>query len=155
MDQYISQIIDDLEITVPIIWIKLNNYLVGTTIFPLEIKKDQVMIKVGTVWENFEEYVSKKHRSIQRQLVIMMIKSGESLEWVIDQLMNGKKIKGPGDENYGLAANQSTLSRRGINTSPGRSPRLGDVRKTGSRVSTTKITSKTLSKSGMQSRISK
>ncbi len=35
----------------------------------------------------------KNNKQIQKQLVIEMIKSGESLEWVVDQLINGNKIK--------------------------------------------------------------
>jgi hypothetical protein len=133
IDQIIAQMIDDLEITIPIIWIKMNQYLLGSTIFSFEIRGEQLKIKVNNLWETFEDYVAKNHRFFQRQLVMMMIKSGESLEYVIDQLMNGKKIKGVTDDNYGL----TNTSRRGM--SPGRSPRLGDVRKkTTTKVVTTK-----------------
>lgn len=31
-------------------------------------------------------------KHLQRMLVIFMIKTGESLDWVLDQLANGKKI---------------------------------------------------------------
>lgn len=58
-----------------------------------------------------------------------MIRSGESLEWVVENLMNGKKITGSNDENLGLAANSGVnTSKR--NASPKRSPRgMIDARK--------------------------
>jgi len=126
IDQIIAQLISDIEITIPIVWIKQNQYLIGSTIFSLEIRKDQLQMKVGTAWENFENHVAKNHRFFQRNLVIQMIKSGESLEWVVDNLMNGKKIKSANDENYGLAANYSRRAPQ----SPKRTSRTEAVKKT-------------------------
>ena len=40
----------------------------------------------------FEDYMLKQDRYYQRMLVIHMIKSGESLEWVVERLISGKKI---------------------------------------------------------------
>jgi len=51
------------------------------------------MVRVGGGFEKFIEYVPKNHRYFERTLVVHMIKSGESLEWVLDALMNAKKIK--------------------------------------------------------------
>jgi len=51
------------------------------------------LLRVGGGYEKFEEYVPKNLRYHQRILVIHMIKSGESLEWVVDALINGKKIR--------------------------------------------------------------
>ena len=129
IDQMISQLIEDLEITIPIVWIKMSQYLIGSSIFTLEIRKDQLQMKVGTQWQNFEEHVTKNHRFFQRKLVIYMIKSGESLEWVVENLMAGKRIKGVNDENSGIAANNGLNSSRRGNISPRRSPRLTDVRR--------------------------
>lgn len=50
------------------------------------------MVRVGGGFEKFIEYIPKNHRYLERALVVYMIKSGESLEWVVDNLKNGKKI---------------------------------------------------------------
>lgn len=57
------------------------------------MKRDFVMLRIGGGYEKFIEYVPRHHRYFERQLVIYMIKSGESLEWVVDSLFNGHKIK--------------------------------------------------------------
>lgn len=50
------------------------------------------MIRIGGGYEKFDDYISKKGKYFQRMLVIYMIKSGDSLEYVIDQLINERKI---------------------------------------------------------------
>ena len=51
-------------------------------------------------------------------LVVYMIKSGESLEWVIDALMNGKKIKNIFDSKEKQDKNDSfTIKRSGSRNS--------------------------------------
>ena len=50
------------------------------------------MVRVGASWVKFEEQVQKQDRYYQRMLVMHMIKSGESLEWVIEQIVANKKI---------------------------------------------------------------
>ena len=59
-----------------------------------------------------------------RMLVIHMIKSGESLEWVVDQLIQGKKIKNIHQQAKQMAAEEFKLrkSTTGRPTSPLRSP---------------------------------
>lgn len=51
------------------------------------------MLRVGGGFEKFNEYVPKNHRYFERSLVVHMIKSGESLEWVVDEICSGKQIK--------------------------------------------------------------
>lgn len=50
------------------------------------------MLRVGGGYEKFDDYVPKNHRFFQRMLVVHMIKSGESLEAVVDNLIIGKRI---------------------------------------------------------------
>lgn len=57
------------------------------------MKTDNLMLRVGGGFEKFTEYVPKNHRYFERSLVVHMIKSGESLEWVVDEICQGKKIK--------------------------------------------------------------
>jgi len=110
MDQAIAALIQDLNITLPILHIKDNLYLVGPVRMSCEMKRDFVMLRVGGGYEKFVEHVPKNHRFYERTLVVHMIKSGESLEWVIDALFNGKKIR----YNSGLppTPNKSYLTTR-------------------------------------------
>jgi hypothetical protein len=50
------------------------------------------MVRVGGGYAKFEEHIDKQARYYQRMLVVYMIKSGESLEWVVEQLKANKKI---------------------------------------------------------------
>ena len=50
------------------------------------------MIKIGGGHESFSEYMHKNEKHIQRQLVIGMIKSESSLEYVVQRLISGVKI---------------------------------------------------------------
>ena len=89
-----------------------------------EIKRDVLMIRVGGGFDKFFEWVPRNHRFLERSLVVHMIKSGESLEWVIEQLFNGKKILNRIREQN---LNNSTSPRRsnGKSVSPGRQSRRG------------------------------
>lgn len=40
------------------------------------------MARVGGGYEKFDEYVANNHRFFERTLLVHMIKSKESLEWV-------------------------------------------------------------------------
>ena len=51
------------------------------------------MVRVGGGYVKFEEHVLKQDRYYQRMLVVYMFKSGESLEWVVEQLIAKKKIQ--------------------------------------------------------------
>jgi len=93
IDHMISRYIVEHSITIPIIWIKKDLYLIGSNRLSCELKRDTLMLRVGGGYEKFEEYVPKNLRYFQRILVIHMIKSGESLEWVVDALINGRKIR--------------------------------------------------------------
>jgi hypothetical protein len=93
MDQMIAASIYEHNFNIPIIWIKGRLYLIGSQRLTCQIKRNILMLRVGGGYEVFHTYISKYHRYNQRILVIHMIKSGESLEWVVDSLKNGQKIK--------------------------------------------------------------
>lgn len=86
-------LIVELGITIPVLHIKGKLYLIGSNRVNCDLKRDQVMLRIGGGYEKFIEYVPKSHKYFERSLVVYMIKSGESLEWVIDALFNGKQIK--------------------------------------------------------------
>jgi len=66
--------------------------LIGTTKVILQFKSDFLMIKVGGGYEKFDEYIPNNHKFFERSLLIQMVKSQESLEWVCYALMNDQRI---------------------------------------------------------------
>ncbi len=53
-------------------------------------------MRVGGGSDEFEKYVEFNHRNFERILVVHMINSSQSLEWVVEQLIQDKKIKNGG-----------------------------------------------------------
>jgi len=53
------------------------------------LRGNQVILRVGGGYENFKTYIQKNKKYFERMLVILMIKSGESLEFVINALISG------------------------------------------------------------------
>lgn len=70
-------------------------YLIGDTKLPLDLKQDNVLVRVGGGSEMLDTFADRYHRTIERNLVHNMIDSSQSLEWVTDELMEGRKIKSP------------------------------------------------------------
>ena len=46
-----------------------------------------MIVRVGGGSDEFERYVGFNHRNFERILVVHMINSSQSLEWVVDQLI--------------------------------------------------------------------
>jgi hypothetical protein len=84
-----------MNITIPIVPIKDSLYLVGSQRCNLVIKRDSLLVMKGGGTEKFEAFMTANNQNLQKNLVIFMIKTGESLEFVIDQLINNKKIVMP------------------------------------------------------------
>jgi len=93
MDDMIALYVEQLDIRIPIVPIKASLYLIGSNRVSCQLKNDQLILRVGGGFEKFEDYVPQNQRYFQRMLVVHMIKSGESLESVVDNLIIGKKIK--------------------------------------------------------------
>lgn len=89
---YLKRLIEEHNITIPIVHIKGSLYLVGINKIHLEQKADDVIAQVGGGYQKFEPYIFKNHKIIERQLIIKMIQSKESLEWIVDALIRGEKI---------------------------------------------------------------
>lgn len=62
VDDLISQYINEMNITFPILWIKDNYYLVGSQRLICEIKRNCLLLRVGGGYESFQEYVIKNDR---------------------------------------------------------------------------------------------
>lgn len=94
VDTLMSQYINEMNITIPILWVKDNYYLIGSQRLICEIKRNCLLVRVGGGYESFQEYVIKNDRYFQRMLIIYMIKSGETLDYIIECLLENKSIKG-------------------------------------------------------------
>lgn len=92
VESEIKSLIDELNVTIPIVHIKGSLYLVGVSKIHLEQKADYVIAQVGGGYQKFEPWIIKNHKAIERQMIIKMIQSKESLEWIVHALINGEKI---------------------------------------------------------------
>ena len=55
-----------MNITIPILWVKGNLYLVGVNRIHLEYKSEHIIAQVGGGYEKFEMYISKNHKIFER-----------------------------------------------------------------------------------------
>jgi hypothetical protein len=80
------------NISVPIVHIKGQVYLIGTQKVIIQFRNDLLMVRVGGGYSSFDDYLANNERIFKRTLLNYMIRSQESLEWVCEALMNDKKI---------------------------------------------------------------
>lgn len=115
IDILIANLIHDLQITIPIVHVSDSTYLVGSQRVNMMNKRDVLFVKRGVSTQTFQEFYLQNKHNLMRSLVIYMIKSGDSLEEVVDALVANKKIK-----NVTLPSQQPSYSRIS-QTSPNRS----------------------------------
>lgn len=80
----IGKFIEKDEIKIPIVHIKDHLYLIGVNRCTCELKGTKAMIRVGGGYEQLKAYVLKYQKYFARALVINMVKSEQSLEYVIN-----------------------------------------------------------------------
>ena len=89
----IERMINELDVTIPIIHVKGEVYLIGSQKQIIQYKQtNQLTVRVGGGFSKFDEYIPNNHKFIEKTLLMNMIKSKESLEWVCDALINDKRI---------------------------------------------------------------
>lgn len=119
----IQQVIEAGNVRIPIVHVsdagmnitKANLYLVGSQRITINIQRDKLMCRVGGGYEEFGEYLLRNHRQEERKLVILMIKTQESLEWVVSALIAGRKqIRNVLKENNEAAQKEMKKSRSAI-----------------------------------------
>ena len=89
-----------MQITIPIIWIRGSLYLVGDKKINLDKNGEYVNANIGGGKKPLEEYVQKNHKTFERALLIKMFSSRQSLESVLDAIINGTKIPSIQPMNY-------------------------------------------------------
>lgn len=92
LDENIAVCIYNQHITIPIMHIKENLYLVGPNRYNCDLKAGQAMIKAGGGYQRFDEYVPRFHRQFQKKLVSYMVTHNQSLEWVCNELVQSKNL---------------------------------------------------------------
>jgi hypothetical protein len=93
MEDQILKIQKKIQFLCPIVPIKQNLYLFGCNRVNLDYKFDQVQVKIGGGSEKLEDYMTKNEYAMQKVLIDNMLNSGNQLDWVVEQLKNGNKIK--------------------------------------------------------------
>lgn len=100
IDKYVSEHIDDMDIKIPVVWIKKYTYLIGSQTLALNIERNCLMIDSRDgIKRSFQDYIIKNEEAIKRVLAIYTLKSGEDLEPILDALMQEKKIPGMDEQN--------------------------------------------------------
>lgn len=86
VDQNIENIIQAYDVRIPIVQDTKNDkmYLIGTQKLPCNLRQDNVLVRVGGGSDKLDDYIKHNHRIFERMLVIHMINSNQSLEWVVD-----------------------------------------------------------------------
>lgn len=92
LDKAIAKIINDYNITIPIVFIRGSLYLVGTNRVNLIMKREFVLVRAGGGYIKLYEYIPQNNRFFMRQLVVQMIKSGDNLDVIVKRLVEGEKI---------------------------------------------------------------
>ena len=92
LETRIREILKVEKINIPVIWIKNEMYLVGSQKVTCQLKSGNVLIRQGASFELFDQVVLSSDKYHQKVLISHMISNDESLEWVCDQLIQGKRI---------------------------------------------------------------
>lgn len=64
VDQELKNIIKDMNITIPIIWVKRTMYLIGNKIISIEKKGEYVTAHMGGGYSKLTEYLQENHYKI-------------------------------------------------------------------------------------------
>ena len=111
VDYELQRMIDEIVITIPIVWIKGTLFLVGINKIHIEMKAEDVIAQVGGGYEKFEEYIKKNHKILERAVLIKMIQSKESLEWCVDAIIKGNKIPNKSSLAYDSSTVEQTMKK--------------------------------------------
>ena len=96
IDELLAEAIEEMNIKIPIVWVKGNIYQVGSQKLVLHIQRNCLFIKFAEGQRSFHDYIIKSEKFIQRVLTIFALKSGESIDMVMDALIKDKQIRGVG-----------------------------------------------------------
>ena len=109
--------------------IKDGKYLIGVNKCSCELRANKVMIRVGGGYEQLEQYIEKNDKYFQRALVINMIKSENSLEYVLNELIKGDQITTSAEKRLSAKSKKSGSKNSSGRNSMITSPSHGEILK--------------------------
>lgn len=91
IDMAIQGVIDEHDLRVPIVHIKGKMYLIGSLRDTVDFDSTtgELMVNHSGAMHNFEDFIVDTQKTLQRMLVFEMIKTEQSLEEVVDNLVAG------------------------------------------------------------------
>ena len=75
IDEGILKLIQELEVRIPIIFIKENFYLIGTARVLCEMRVDIVIVKSGGITDTLWNYLYNNHKLFEKFLALRMLES--------------------------------------------------------------------------------
>lgn len=98
LHEQIQRTVDANYLQMPIVHVQRNEFLVGCTIQQLELKEDdlkrnEVIVRIGKGHQELADYCEENEEYFYKTYVHHMHQYDQSLEWVCDQIINGKQIK--------------------------------------------------------------
>lgn len=81
-----------MHFMLPVEHIRNQLYLIGPNRVNLDYKHGNILVKKGGGAEKLQEYLRKNVNAMQSVMLDFLIRSNESLEWVVKQLKEGNKI---------------------------------------------------------------
>jgi len=89
----IQRQIDEKQITVPVIHVKNQTYMIGCALYNCELRNDEACVQTGEGYERFDAFVLEKREQFENTLIQHMHQYDQSLEWVCEQIITGKQHK--------------------------------------------------------------
>lgn len=96
IDAEIQKCIANDGITIPIVHIKDYLYLIGPKRVQLDWRNDVELTVVDPdsgIQQNLNSFMATNEFDFKKELVRLMLRSDESLEYIVDQLIQNKEIK--------------------------------------------------------------
>ena len=79
----ILKLIEELEVQIPIVFVKENVYLIGTARVICEMRVDIVIVKYGGITDTLWNYLYHNHKLFEKFLALKVLESKQSLEEII------------------------------------------------------------------------
>lgn len=93
LDEKIYELLIQLDVKIPIVLIKENLYLIGTSRVICDLRNESVIVRVGGGNDTLFNYLANNHKQFERQLAVQMLKNKQTLHEILYGLSADKKLK--------------------------------------------------------------
>lgn len=83
IDEGIVELIEQLDVKIPIVFIKENLYLIGTARVICELRADIVVVRNNGITDTLFNYLYYNHKVFEKFLALRVLESKLSLEEII------------------------------------------------------------------------